>query len=245
MFGFIIDPIFDFLKWIVKMAILIAVILLVVYVLNLLQENDLMPNLLPTAGAAIPPSSTPKEQREYVALTNGLRKTFVEAAFKQEGITMGYDPSYRTIRYPWGDVPQNTGVCTDVIIRAFRAVGIDLQMNIHNDLKNAWQAYPKLWKLRAPDPNIDHRRVPNVMKYLERLGKALPLNATDHQIGDIIAWKLNPNQLHHGQFHIGIISHVKGKNGRMQVIHNAGDGVVVQDVLFNWQIIGRYRYFYN
>jgi uncharacterized protein YijF (DUF1287 family) len=259
MFGFILHPIKSAFNLVMKIAQLFAVVLFVVWFLGLVGTENVMSAIsapfseetpsAPISAPYSPPASTAiassqvVQTREVVALPTGFRKTFVDAALAQEGVTKSYDASYHAIPYPWGDVPSNTGVCTDVVVRALRNVGIDLQMNIHNDMKDAWSAYPRLWHSRKPDRNIDHRRVPNVMVYLTRIGKSLALNTQDYQVGDIVAWKLAKGQLHQGQFHIGIVSNVKGNDGRFQVVHNPGQGVVVEDVLHNWEIIGHYRYF--
>jgi uncharacterized protein len=111
---------------------------------------------------------------------------------EQALLTHSYDPSYKQIAYPNGDVSLSTGVCSDVIIRAFRKAGVDLQKMIHEDMRRHFQAYPQKWGLKAPDTNIDHRRVPNLQTYFKRQGKALPITAinTDYQPGDIVSWDL-------------------------------------------------------
>ncbi len=135
-----------------------------------------------------------------------------------------------------GDVPQDSGVCSDVIIRAFRAGGVDLQKDLHEDMLRAFKDYPNEWGLRAPDRNIDHRRVPNLMTYFRRRGRALPvsMHRKDYAAGDVIAWRL-PN----GRPHIGIVV----DSGRRKMVHNIGAGARLEDVLFTWKIIGHYRYF--
>ena len=152
-----------------------------------------------------------------------------------------YDPSYVRIAYPNGDVPADRGVCTDVVIRAYRKLGIDLQKEVHEDMKAHFDKYPKTWGLKEPDPNIDHRRVPNLMVFFSRSGavKNFSESPSDFQPGDIVCWDLNGR----GLTHIGIVSKKKSKDGeRNMIIHNIGGGQVLEDCLFNWEIIGHYRY---
>jgi len=156
-------------------------------------------------------------------------------------VTTTYDPAYRQLRYPSGDVPADRGVCTDVIVRALRAArAIDLQKQVHEDMKANWDAYPHpwRWRLSKPDPNIDHRRVPNLMAYFRRLGYAVPLAraAADYLPGDIVAWDLG-----RGILHIGIVSDVGVPAGPPFVLHNIGSGAQEEDILFRYTIIGHYR----
>ena len=152
-----------------------------------------------------------------------------------------YDPSYVQITYPNGDVPANKGVCTDVVIRAYRKLGIDLQKEVHEDMKANFDKYPKNWGLSRPDRNIDHRRVPNLMTFFSRFGtvRKISQNPSDYQPGDIVCWDLNGR----GLTHIGIVSRKKSRDGeRYLMIHNIGGGQVLEDCLFNWKIIGHYAY---
>jgi uncharacterized protein len=165
----------------------------------------------------------------------------VEDAVGQAAYTLSYDPSYVKLDYPGGDVPLDRGVCSDVIVRAFRKAGVDLQKDVHEDMTRAFAAYPKKWGLAKPDPNIDHRRVLNLMTFFERRGKALPVSATgaDYQPGDIVAWDLGG-----GLPHIGIVTDQWSEaGGNYLIAHNIGGGVRVENVLFSWRITGRYRYF--
>ena len=151
-----------------------------------------------------------------------------------------YDGSYRVIGYPMGDVPNDRGVCTDLIIRAYRALGIDLQVLVHEDMKDYFAVYPQAWGLRKPDRNIDHRRVPNLQKFFERAGAKLRVTtaAGDYKPGDLVTWML-PGNLPH----IGIISDQKVPGStRPRVIHNIGAGPVEDDILFTYPITGHYRY---
>jgi uncharacterized protein YijF (DUF1287 family) len=165
----------------------------------------------------------------------------VAAARAQIGVTLIYDPSYQQISYPMGDVAPERGVCSDVVIRAFRAVGIDLQQELHRDMARHFGAYPKIWGLAKPDANIDHRRVPNLAAWFSRQGYALPVgtNAAEYQPGDIVAWALDG-----GQPHIGIVSDRRSGDGvRPLVIHNIGWGAREEDVLFDYRITGHFRAF--
>jgi len=152
-----------------------------------------------------------------------------------------YDPSYFQIAYPNGDVPADKGVCTDVIIRAYRKLGIDLQKEVHEDMKANFAKYPKKWGLSRPDKNIDHRRVPNLMVFFSRFGtvKKISQNPSDYQQGDIVCWDLNGR----GLTHIGIVSNKKSSDReRNLIIHNIGGGQVLADCLFDFKIIGHYAY---
>ena len=175
-------------------------------------------------------------------LKSPILKQVVEAALEQTRQTLSYDPSYVKLDYPGGDVPQETGVCSDVIVRAFRKGGVDLQKEIHEDMAHDFAAYPRKWGLTRPDPNIDHRRVPNLMTYFERKEKALPVstNAKDYLPGDVVAWELTEG----GALHIGIVTNILSEaTSGYQIAHNIGAGARVEDVLFAWRIIGHYRYF--
>jgi uncharacterized protein len=154
--------------------------------------------------------------------------------------TVRYDPAYFQLNYPNGDVPSDKGVCTDVVIRAYRKLGIDLQKEVHEDMKANFTKYPKNWGLSRPDKNIDHRRVPNLMTFFSRHGIVKPIttNAKDYVPGDIVCWSLGG-----GLTHIGIVSQKKSADGqRHLIVHNIGNGQVVEDCLFKFKIIGHYRY---
>jgi len=151
-----------------------------------------------------------------------------------------YDPSYFKLDYPGGDVPADKGVCTDVIIRAYRKVGIDLQVKVHEDMKKNFDAYPQIWGLRKADPNIDHRRVPNLMVFFKRHGHTLAISREpgDYQPGDIITWNLS-----RGVTHIGIVSTKRNDSAkRYLAVHNIGSGPKLEDVLFAWKITGHFKY---
>ena len=150
-----------------------------------------------------------------------------------------------------GDVPENIGVCTDVVIRSFRGLGIDLQQRVHEDMKRNFRSYPRKWKLTKPDPNIDHRRVPNLMTYFERAGASVAItdNPLDYYAGDVVAWDLSKagaegNGEGNGKvlLHIGIVSnYVSEVTSNPLIVHNIGAGPQMNDMLFDYKIIGHYR----
>jgi hypothetical protein len=167
----------------------------------------------------------------------------VAAAIERTHHVVRYEPAYIHIPYPNGDVPADTGVCTDEIIRAYRAVGVDLQKEVHEDMEQNFSAYPRKWHwlLARPDTNIDHRRVPNLMIFFSRKGETLKVSsdAVDYSPGDLVTWDLGGNVPH-----IGIVVDQKSpQSGRYQIVHNIGHGPKMEDVLFNWKITGHYRYF--
>jgi uncharacterized protein YijF (DUF1287 family) len=167
----------------------------------------------------------------------------IESAIEQTKVTKGYDPAYVGIEYPNGDVPMETGVCSDVIVRAFRKTGIDLQKEIHEDMGRSWGEYPKKWGAAGRDSNIDHRRVANLMTFFDRKGKTQPITTDRSQYlpGDIVAWDLG-NKVDH----IGIVVNVWSEQSKgYLIVHNIGAGARMEDVLLNWEIIGHYRYFTN
>jgi uncharacterized protein len=166
-------------------------------------------------------------------------KQVLQAAMAQTKYTRGYDPAYVAIAYPGGDVPRESGVCTDVVIRAFRAIGVDLQQDVHEDMKHNFAAYPQDWGLNGTDTNIDHRRVPNLMKFFERQGKAIAITnrKEDYLPGDVVTWNLGE-----GQEHIGIVTQFKSaQTGQFLIVHNIGAGARLEDIVLNWPVIGHYR----
>ncbi|HET6603568.1 MAG TPA: DUF1287 domain-containing protein, partial [Xanthomonadaceae bacterium] len=169
----------------------------------------------------------------------GDARCLVEAARAQVGVTLHYDPAYRSIPYPDGDVPADRGVCTDVLVRAYRQLGHDLQALVHEDMRAAWDSYPRHWGLSRPDPNIDHRRVPNLAVFLSRHADVLPggPDAQTYAAGDIVTWRLDS-----GVPHIGMVSDRTAPSGTPLVIHNIGRGTVEEDILFAFTITGHYRY---
>lgn len=165
----------------------------------------------------------------------------VDAALQRTDEHVRYDGSYRAIAYPDGDVPDSIGVCSDLIIRSYRRLGVDLQLLVHEDMAAHFDDYPKMWGLRRPDTNIDHRRVYNLMAFFRRSGASLPLTDGDHSFtrGDLVAWDLGG-----GIGHIGIVSRNRTVDrSRPLIIHNIGSGPVEEDCLERWTIIGHFRYF--
>lgn len=184
---------------------------------------------------------------QSLAQETTAHKQFLErlsdAAIERTHHSVRYDPSYVKIPYPGGDVPADTGVCMDEVIRSYRALGVDLQKEVHEDMEQNFSAYPRKWRWLAgsPDTNIDHRRVPNLIVFFSRKGEALPITnrAEDYVPGDLVTWDLGG-----GVPHIGIVVDRKSLvTGRYMVVHNFGEGPRMEDVLFNWKITGHFRYF--
>jgi hypothetical protein len=150
-----------------------------------------------------------------------------------------YNGTYFSIPYPNGDIPAEYGVCTDVIIRSYRKVEIDLQKEVHEDMRANFKEYPQIWGLKRTDTNIDHRRVPNLRQFFERHDASLPIskNAADYKPGDVVSWVLDNNLTH-----IGIVSNVSATGNRFKMVHNIGAGQVLEDCLFTYTITGHYRY---
>ncbi len=189
--------------------------------------------LLLAVGVAQQPR--PANRAEFLA-------ALVAAANDRPNHPARYEPKYTAIPYPNGDVPADTGVCADEIVRIYRALGIDLQKLVHEDMVAAWEQYPHKWGARRPDKNIDHRRVPNLMVFFKRHGESLATttNADDYAPGDIVTWNL----VKEGELpHIGMVVDQRGPSGRWMVEHNIGAGPQIEDVLFDWRVTGHYRYF--
>ncbi len=176
------------------------------------------------------------------AATQTTADALVAAALERTRHRVAYDGGYYPIDYPGGDVPQGIGVCTDVVIRAYRQLGIDLQVLVHQDIQKNFSCYPsrKLWGLTRPDPNIDHRRVPNLRVYFSRHGVELPISSHggDYRPGDLVTWML-PGNLPH----IGIVTNKRRRlTGRPMIVHNIGRGPMLEDMLFDYPITGHYRF---
>lgn len=167
-------------------------------------------------------------------------RQIVEAALERTHHHVTYDGSYRSIPYPMGDVPDHIGVCTDVVIRSYRALGIDFQELVHEDMKDHFSAYPNHWGLNKPDSNIDHRRVPNLQTFFSRHGQVLPVtsNGTDYRAGDLVTWTVA------GRLpHIGLVTdNIVPGTDRPMIVHNIGEGPKLEDMLFDYPITGHYRY---
>ena len=171
---------------------------------------------------------------------NNFYHQLADSAFELTKQNVTYDQNYYSIHYPNGDIPGDRGVCTDVVIRAYRKLGVDLQKEVHEDMKSNFNAYPNIGGLTHPDKNIDHRRVPNLMVFFERQGtvKAISESAEHYLPGDVVCWNLGG-----GITHIGIIVNKKSNNGNSYlIVHNIGCGQVLADCLFDFEIIGHYRY---
>jgi hypothetical protein len=196
------------------------------------------------AGALALASATSSAQTRPVVpnARQEFLKKLVAAAEERTHHVVRYDPAYVRIPYPGGDVPADTGVCTDEIIRSYRAVGVDLQREVHEDMEQNLPAYLRKWRWLSgqPDTNIDHRRVPNLMVFFSRKGETLGITqrAEDYLPGDIVTWDLGGSVPH-----IGIVVDQKSaRGGRFMIVHNIGQGPKMEDVLFNWRVTGHYRY---
>ncbi|MGF1689108.1 DUF1287 domain-containing protein [Photobacterium japonica] len=190
---------------------------------------------------AAPTSVLPSDQQAGQILTSSPH-ALVAAAMDRTTHNVRYDGRYISIPYPNGDVPADIGVCTDVVIRSYRQLGIDLQRLVHEDMRQHFSLYPskRIWGLTRTDRNIDHRRVPNLQVFFQRHGVSLPISheAKQYQPGDIVTWML-PGNLPH----IGIIVDKWSDDGkRPLVVHNIGRGPVLEDMLFDYTITGRYQY---
>jgi hypothetical protein len=197
--------------------------------------------LAPSAARQLAPATGKPAVRQDEQKKSGDPLALVNAARSQIGVTLTYDPAYQRLAYPNGDVPIERGVCTDVVVRAYRKLGADLQVLVHQDLKKAWGAYPhqSRWQLKAPDRNIDHRRVPNLATYFARHGTAVhpSKEKKNYRPGDVVTWNLS-----HGLTHIGIVSDKQSGDGVPLIIHNIGSGAREEDILFEYPITGHYRW---
>lgn len=174
--------------------------------------------------------------------TNTFEEKLSEAAISIIDPSIDYDPAYFSIKYPNGDIPKNKGVCTDVIIRCYRKLNIDLQKEVHEDMAANFSEYPNLkkWGMTKTDTNIDHRRVPNLEVFFERKGIKLPVSedAKDYKTGELVTWMINEKLPH-----IGIITNKKSEDGKRNlIVHNVGGGQVLEDCLFEYKIVGHYSY---
>lgn len=172
----------------------------------------------------------------------GFEQDIVKAAHERTTHVVRYDGEYLVIDYPWGDVPKEIGVCTDVVIRSYRMLGTDLQQLVHEDMMANFSKYPskRIWGLKYPDKNIDHRRVPNLQTFFKRHGQELPVtrNANDYKPGNLVTWML-PGNLPH----IGIVTEkINPTTGNPMIVHNIGSGPQLQDMLFGYKITGHYKY---
>lgn len=185
------------------------------------------------AGAPLAPATAE-------VFTPAWNKRLVAAAMRQIGVTLAYDPGYAKIGFPGGDEPRERGVCTDVVIRAYRdAFGLDLQAQVNADMRGHFSKYLKLWGLPGPDANIDHRRAPNLRAFFARMGASLPasVNFDEYRPGGLVA-----HALPDGRPHIVIVAESQARSGAPAVNHNIGAGVRLEDTLSEFKITGRYRY---
>jgi len=185
-----------------------------------------------------PPQTSSASQSQSPA--QQFLSRLLAAAHERTTHAVRYEPAYVHISYPNGDVPAETGVCTDEIIRIYRALGIDLQKLVHEDMQQNRTAYPRFGNYGGTDTNIDHRRVPNLMVFFARKGKSLPITnrIEDYSPGDLVTWDLGGNVPH-----IGILVDTKSpQSGRYLIVHNIGRGPKMEDVLFDWKITGHYSY---
>lgn len=200
----------------------------------------LLASTLALSGCGLGPATSDRPRQRVEDHASPTARRVAEAAMAQARTTKRYDPKYVEIPYPGGDVPKDRGVCTDVVVRAFRSVGVDLQVAVHEDMASAFPEYPDRWGLAHPDPNIDHRRVPNLRTFFDRKGKALPVSdlGSDYQPGDVVTWDIG------GRPHTGVVSTRRNADGtRFCIAHHYGGGVRVEDVLFRFPISGHYRFF--
>lgn len=193
------------------------------------------------AQAVLGPASPPRPDMPVFARAEGDAERLVTAGLHQIGVTTIYDPAYVTLKYPGGDVAPERGVCTDVIVRAYRSgLKVDLQKLVHEDMRNNFAAYPRNWGLKLPDRNIDHRRVPNLQAFFARQGARLPVTdkPRDYRPGDIVSQMLPGNLAH-----IALVSHfASADGGRPLCIHNIGAGARLEDILFAYEVTGHYRF---
>lgn len=190
-----------------------------------------------TRQAQLPPS----QKRPLPETAPPALVRMIEGAIEQTNQTFYYDPTYVQIDYPNGDLPLERGVCTDVVVRAFRKGDVDLQKDVHEDMKRSFNAYPTKWGLTKPDSNIDHRRVPNLQTYFTRRGKSLPTttDSDDYKPGDVVSWDLGG-----GLDHIGIVTNLwSPETKNYLIVHHMNGGARIENVLFSWHITGHYRYF--
>ena len=176
----------------------------------------------------------------FISTLKGQNHALASCSIELTKQSVVYDPTYFSIDYPMGDVPSDRGVCSDVVIRAYRLLGVDLQQEVHEDMKSNFDLYPKIWDLSSCDTNIDHRRVPNLLTFFTRnaQSRVISQKAIDYKPGDLVIW-----QLPRGRMHIGIVSNVATLDkARFMMVHNIGAGQLLEDCLFDYPIIGHFVY---
>ncbi len=198
--------------------------------------------ILPLSACRVPQriSTVINPEPTTTKITNPTIRKLVAGGIAQTDVTKSYDPAYVSLTYPGGDVSASTGVCTDVIVRAYRQIGIDLQRSVHEDMQRNFAAYPQIWGLKQPDKNIDHRRVANLMTFFKRRGAELPIskNSADYLPGDLVTYDLGEKI----GLHIAIVTNIKDNHGYYQMVHNACCGTKVETIPRSWKINGHYRY---
>jgi uncharacterized protein len=206
---------------------------------DVLATNSTTPPASTAPPAPLATTTAPTTEAATTAVGSPA-ESLIASANRQVGVTTGYDPSYVRLAFPGGDVDISTGVCSDVIIRSYRGIGIDLQEQVNTDMRANFSKYPSNWGLSKPDPNIDHRRVPNLETFFKRKGASLPVTdqGADYQPGDVVTWRIN-NQLPH----TGLVSsELVAGTDRFLIVHNVGQGTRKEDILFSWPITGHYRW---
>ena len=178
----------------------------------------------------------------FCSFANSFNQQISAALIERTTHNITYDGSYYSMTYPGGDVPSNIGVCTDVIIRAYRQLGVDLQQRVHEDIRANFVMYPseRIWGLKKPDKNIDHRRVPNLQVFFKRQGTELTIssNSRDYKVGDIVTWMLPGNLPHIGM----VVTEALNSAENVQIVHNIGRGPEISEMLFDYKITGHYRF---
>lgn len=221
-----------------KITAVVLVGIVVVGIVAVSSRHKVSDEVANQIGLVIKPSS---QEIQLIKSPRTPAEKIVNGAKMEVLRGVRYDAAYVKLDYPGGDVPKEQGACTDVVIRSLRNAGFDLQKLVHEDMKSNFSAYPRRYGLRTPDPNIDHRRVPNLMTFFTRHGRKLPTNTDGEalatwQPGDIACWRLHGESLH-----CGIVSDARNSNDLPLVIHNIG-GATQEDCLTNWEIIGHFRY---
>lgn len=223
-----------------NMRSVITVLVYLCFAFSLACQRDDTPGTRETQTESY--SSGIRENPKLVEIESDAIRKILENAHEQTKLTTRYTQDYYAISYPNGDVPIETGACTDVIIRAFRNAGVDLQKQVHEDMAGNFGSYPKKWGMTKTDTNIDHRRVPNLKTYFERRGTARPVTADtkDYEPGDVVSWDLDGK----GMTHIGIVSNLwNDRTKRYLIIHNIGRGTRAEDRLLEWKVTGHFRFF--
>lgn len=198
-----------------------------------------IPQDIPVSDTAAPATETPDTEPQTAPSPDPLHILLARAAEARTLKQVTYDPAYVRLAYPGGNPPDDRGVCSDVVIRAYRGANIDLQVKVHEDMRDHFSAYPSIWGLSRPDRNIDHRRVPNLETFFRRMQAELPANTQENNLqpGDLVAWRIN-DQLPH----IGVVSTRRAPSGKVLIVHNIGRGPELAPCFDVWPRTGVYRY---